>query len=65
MRTANATREDFNIEDLHSQIVYKLQRSKKLIREIELLPHERELEYMLDDASEFGSGRGNHRYNQQ
>jgi len=42
MRTANATREDFNIEDLHSQIVYKLQRSKKLIREIELLPQERE-----------------------
>ena len=38
MRTANATREDFNIEDLHSQIVYKLQRTKKLIHEIELLP---------------------------
>eukprot|EP00347_Sterkiella_histriomuscorum_P022315 403330914 len=65
MRTANVTREDFNIEDLHSQVVYKLQRTKKLIREIELLPQEREFEYMLEDTSEFGSGRGNMRYQQQ
>lgn len=42
MRTANATREDFNIEDLHCQIVFKMQRSKKLLKEIEALPGERE-----------------------
>lgn len=36
MRTANVTREDFNIEDLHSQVVYKLQRTNRLIKEIEL-----------------------------
>jgi hypothetical protein len=26
LRTANATREDFNIEDLHCQVVIKMQR---------------------------------------
>ena len=44
LRTANATREDFNIEDLHCQVVIKLQRQKKVIREIEMLPAEREQE---------------------
>ena len=61
MRTANATREDFNIEDLHCQIIFKVQRSKKLLKEIESLPNEREIEYLMmeggDNASEFGSGR--------
>jgi len=42
MRTANVTREDFNIEDLHCQIVFKMQRANKLLREIEALPKERE-----------------------
>ena len=57
MRTANVTREDFNIEDLHWQVVYKLQRTKKILREIESLPGEREQDYQLEDNSEFGSGR--------
>jgi hypothetical protein len=57
MRTATATREDFNIEDLHCQIVYKMQRTKKLLREIEALPGEREQDMLIDETSEFGSGR--------
>ena len=35
-------REDFNIEDLHCQIVNKLQRTKHILREIEGLPNEKE-----------------------
>lgn len=61
MRTANVTREDFNIEDLHWQIVYKMQRSKKLLKEIEALPGEREQE-IIDESCEFGSGRMNNKY---
>ena len=57
MRTANVTREDFNIEDLHCQVVVKLQRTKRILKEIESLPGEREQDYMMDDNSEFGSGR--------
>ncbi len=51
LRTANATREDFNIEDLHCQVVVKLQRQKKVIREIEMLPAEREQEeyFFMDE----------------
>jgi hypothetical protein len=58
LRTANATREDFNIEDLHCQVVIKMQRQRKVLREIEQLPHEREQEeyFFMDDPSEFGSG---------
>jgi hypothetical protein len=37
--------------------VYKLQRSKKILKEIESLPGEREQDLMMDDNSEFGSGR--------
>lgn len=59
LRTANATREDFNIEDLHCQIVIKTQRQRKVLKEIEMLPAEREQEeyFFIDDPSEFGSGR--------
>ena len=50
LRTANITREDFNIEDIHCQVVVKLQRQKKVLREIEQLPGEREQEdFFLDD----------------
>lgn len=35
LRTANVTREDFNIEDLHYQIVIKTQRQRKVLKEIE------------------------------
>lgn len=62
MRTANATREDFNIEDLHGQVVYKMQRIKKLLKEIESLPGEREQD-LIDEASEYGSGRLAHKFN--
>ena len=55
MRT-HGTREDFNIEDLHMQVVLKLQRAKNLIKEIEALPHEKDPEYMLDDMDFNGSG---------
>ena len=59
LRTANATREDFNIEDLHCQVVLKMQRQRKVLRDIEQLPNERDLDehYFMDDPSEFGSGR--------
>jgi hypothetical protein len=59
LRTANATREDFNIEDLHCQVVLKVQRQRRVLREIEQLPNEREQEefFFVDDPAEFGSGR--------
>ena len=56
MRT-HATREDFNIEDLHIQVVLKLQRTKNLLREIEALPSEKEPEYLLDDLDLNSSGK--------
>lgn len=62
LRTANATREDFNIEDLYCQVVVKMQRAKKLLRDIEQLPNEREQEFFMEDTSEFGSGRLPHKY---
>lgn len=59
LRTTNATREDFNIEDLHCQVVLKMQRQRKVLRDIEQLPGERENEeyFFMDDPAEFGSGR--------
>ena len=41
MLTANATREDFNIEDLHCSVIYKMQRQRKLLKEIEMNLQER------------------------
>lgn len=55
MRT-HVTREDFNIEDLHTQVVIKLQRSKYLLREIEALPSEKEPDYILEDIDFNSSG---------
>ena len=51
LRTANVTREDFNIEDLHCQVVAKMQRQRKVLREIEELPAEREQDefFFVDD----------------
>lgn len=34
------TREDFNIEDIHCQMVFKVQREQQLLREIEGEPNE-------------------------
>ena len=62
MRTA-VTREDFNIEDLHCQIVLKVQRAKQLVKEIEALPMERDLpptDFM--EEAEFLSNRKGARY---
>jgi hypothetical protein len=39
--TLIVTREDFNIEDIHCQMVYKVQRNNQLLREIEGLPSEK------------------------
>ena len=39
-----------------------MQRSKKLLKEIEMLPNERDLEFLTDDNSEFGSGRLPNKY---
>ena len=39
--TLIVTREDFNIEDIHCQMVYKVQRNNQLLREIEGLPNEK------------------------
>lgn len=36
--TLIVTREDFNIEDIHCQMVYKVQRNNQLLREIEGIP---------------------------
>jgi len=38
--TLAVTREDFNIEDIHCQMVYKVQRNNQLLREIEGEPGE-------------------------
>jgi hypothetical protein len=34
-RTLLVTREDFNIEDIHHQMVFKVQREQQLLRDIE------------------------------
>ena len=34
-RTLMVTREDFNIEDIHCQMVFKIQREQQLLRDIE------------------------------
>lgn len=34
-RTLMVTREDFNIEDIHCQMVFKVQREQQLLRDIE------------------------------
>lgn len=34
-RTLMVTKEDFNIEDIHVQMVFKIQREKKILQEIE------------------------------
>ena len=34
-RSLMVTREDFNIEDIHCQMVFKIQREQQLLREIE------------------------------
>ena len=54
LRTANMTREDFNIEDLHYQVVVKLQRQRRVLREIEQNPAEREQEeyFFMDESTE-------------
>ena len=39
--TLIVTREDFNIEDIHCQMVYKVQRNNQLLREIEGLPSDK------------------------
>jgi len=68
MRTHMVTREDFNIEDLHCQIVGKIQRTKNLLRDIEGLPGERDpICEIIADEAEFYSGRkgGNNRSGQR
>jgi hypothetical protein len=35
------TREDFNIEDIHCQMVFKIQREQQLLREIEGEPKDK------------------------
>lgn len=60
LRTANMTREDFNIEDLHYQVVVKLQRQRRVLREIEQNPAEREQEeyFFMDESTEmYPSGK--------
>jgi hypothetical protein len=55
LRTANLTREDFSIEELHCQVVFKIQRQKQVLRDIEMMPAEREQEeccfYMMEESS--------------
>lgn len=38
--TLLVTREDFNIEDIHCQMVYKIQRNNQLLKEIEGGPND-------------------------
>jgi len=43
-RTLIATKEDYNIEDIHVQMVFKIQREKKILQEIEGDPSEKAME---------------------
>jgi hypothetical protein len=54
LRTANMTREDFNIEDLHVQVVAKMQRQRRVLKEIEQTRAERELDeqFFMDESTE-------------
>ena len=40
-RTLFVTREDFNIEDIHCQMVFKIQREQQLLRDIEGEPKDK------------------------
>jgi len=60
LRTANLTREDFSIEELHCQVVFKIQRQKQVLRDIEMMPAEREQEecFFMEDSTEiYPSGK--------
>ena len=56
--TLIVTREDFNIEDIHCQMVYKVQRNNQLLREIEGLPSEKEETTIADIVAHQESSKG-------
>ena len=47
--TLIVTREDFNIEDIHCQMVSKIQRNNQLLKEIEGIPADNQLMMSAED----------------
>lgn len=56
-RTLMVTREDFNIEDIHCQMVFKIQREQQLLREIEGDPKDNALSEDISQITQQADGQ--------